>query len=273
MDDKPYSPDPQIVIDGVTIDFRRKGYGRPVLFLQALEGWIRDEEFSEPLARDFDLLLPQHPGFGHSEFPAEFRNVGDLAQFYLTMLDRLDLRDTVLIGSSFGGWIAAEMAVRSTARIGALVLVDAFGIRNSADPTVRDIQDIYAMSQAEVAAHFYHDPDANRRDVTQLPDHVLLSIARSRESMCFLGWQPYMHNPSLRRWLTRIDVPTLVLWGAGDKVVTPDYGRAYASRIPGSVFEEIPDAGHYPHIERPGLFVDAVKRFLDTSQQSIKRSA
>jgi pimeloyl-ACP methyl ester carboxylesterase len=266
--DERYNRDPQIEIDGVTIDFRRKGSGRPILFLQALEGWIRDEEFSDALARDFEVLLPQHPGFGLSEFPAEFRNVGDLAQFYLTMLQELALEDTILIGSSFGGWIAAEMAVRCTARIGALVLVDAFGIRPSSDPRIRDIQDIYAMSQAEVASHFYHDPGANRRDVTQMPDHVLLSIARSRESMCFLGWQPYMHNPSLKRWLRRIDLPALVVWGDNDRVVTPDYGRVYAREIPGARFEAIPEAGHYPHIEKPAAFVDTVRRFVAAGRRT-----
>lgn len=273
MENSVYSQDPQIDVDGVRIDLRRKGSGRPLLFLQALEGWIRDEEFSDALARSFDVLLPQHPGFGHSDFPSEFRTVADLAQFYLTLLDQLDLTDVVLVGSSFGGWIAAEMAVRSTERIGALVLVDAFGIRISSDPRVRDIQDVYAMSQAEVAEHFYHDPGANRRDVTQLPEHVLLSIARSRETMCFLGWQPYMHNPSLKRWLRRIAMPTLVVWGESDKVVTPAYGRAYAAEIPSARFEVIPAAGHYPHIERPAAFVASVTEFLDAAKTPLRQSA
>lgn len=273
MSEEIYRTDPQTEIDGVAIDLRRKGKGKPpILFLQALEGWIRDETFSEQLAEDHEILLPQHPGFGHSEFPQEFRNVGDFAYFYLTMLAEMNLEDVILIGSSFGGWIAAEMAVRSTERLSRLILVDSFGVRVSNDPAKRDVADIYSMSQAEVAANFYHDPDANRRDVTQLPDHVLLAMARSRESMCFLGWEPYMNNPSLKRWLRRIDIPTLVLWGESDRVVTPDYGKGLAKLIPGAKFEAIGKAGHYPHIEKPDEFVAAVNRFL-AADKPLKKTA
>ena len=257
----PYDKDPQTTVDGVTIDLRRLGSGKPLLLLQGLEGWIRDETFTPGLAEHHEVFQPQHPGFGHSEFPTEFRSVADLAQFYLAFLEEFDLRDVVLVGSSFGGWIAAEMAIRSTARIGAIVLIDSFGIRVSDDPTTRDIQDIYAMSQEEVAEHFYYDPRANRRDVTQLPDHVLLSIARSRESMAFLGWKPYMHDPSLDRWLHRIDVPTLVVWGEADGVVSPDYGKVFADRIPNAAFHMIEKAGHYPHLERTEAFLAAFNDF------------
>ncbi len=256
-----YVQDPQVTVDGVRIDLRRMGSGRPLLLLQGLEGWIRDETFTERLAEGHEVFQPQHPGFGHSEFPDEFRTVSDFAQFYLAFLEDFDLRDAILLGTSFGGWISAEMAIRSTERIGALVLVDSFGIRVSEDPATRDIQDIYAMSQEEVAERFYYDPASNRRDVTQLPDHVLLSIARSRETMAYLGWQPYLHNPSLDRWLHRIGVPTLVVWGEADGVVSTDYGRAFAERIPGARFRVIEKSGHYPHLERTDAFLDALDDF------------
>ncbi len=255
-------PDPQIEVDGVMIDCRRKGQGRPLLFLQGIESWIRDEKFSDPLARSHEVIMPQNPGFGQSELPIDFREIGDFAQFYLRMLEELDLHDTVLVGTSFGGWIAAEMASRSCERIGALVLANPFGIRVSEDPTVRDIQDIYAMSQAEVAAAFYHDPDANRRDITQLPDHTLIAISRARETMCLFGWKPYFHNPSLKRWLKRISASTLVLWGESDNVMSVEYGRAFAAHIPGASFRLIKGAGHYPHIEKPAEFVAAIEAHL-----------
>ena len=260
-------PDPQIEIDGVNIDLRRKGTGRPLLFLQGIESWIRDEEFSNPLAKTHQVLLPQNPGFGHSELPIDFREIGDFAQFYLHMLEIQDLCDVVVVGTSFGGWIAAEMASRCCERIGALVLANPFGIRLSDDPTIRDIQDIYAMSQAEVAEAFYHDPGANRRDVTQLPDHTLVAIARSRETMCLFGWKPYMHNPSLKRWLKRVRAPTLVLWGESDAVMSIDYGRAYANHIPGAGFQLIEEAGHYPHVEKPAEFVAAIESFLASNRE------
>ena len=272
MTEDVYTPDPEVEVDGITISLRRKGKGRPMLVLQSLEGWIRDEEFSDALAKNHEVFLPQHPGFSQSPLPLELRSVDDLAYFYLTMLEEFDLRDVVLVGAGFGGWIALEMAVRSTERIGALVLADTLGLRFSTDPTERDIQDIYVMSQAEIADNLYYDPDANRRDVTKLPDHVLLSIAHSRETMAFLGWKPYMHNPILKRWLRRIDIPTLVVWGAADKFVFPDYGQKVADAIPGSQFKLLEKAGHYPHIELPEQFVETVQAFL-ADAEPVRKSA
>lgn len=272
MTEAVYTPDPEVQIDGITISLRRKGKGRPLLVLQSLEGWIRDEKFSDLLAQEHEVFLPQHPGFSQSPLPAELRSVDDLAYFYLTLLEEYDLQDVVLVGAGFGGWIALEMAVRTTERIGALVLVDTVGLRFSTDPTVRDIQDIYVMSQAEIADNLYYDPEANRRDVTNLPDHVLLSMAHSRETMAFLGWKPYMHNPILKRWLRRIDRPTLVVWGSADKFVFPDYGKKVAEAIPGSQFRSLDKAGHYPHIELPEKFVETVQEFL-TGADPVRKTA
>ncbi len=268
---EPYAPDPQITVDGIRIDLRRKGSGRPLLFLQGLEGWIRDDRYFDLLARDFDVLAPAHPGFGQSELPREFATVGDLALFYLTFLEELGLNDVVLVGSSFGGWVAAELAVRSTDRLAALVLVDSLGIKVGGRED-RDITDIYALPQSEVARLFYHDPDANRRDITRLPDHVLRSIARAREAMCMFGWKPYMHTPSLKRWLRRIGVPALVLWGESDGVVSTEYGRAFAGHIPGAAFRAMPQAGHYPHLEQPDAFVSAILEFVN-GPSPMRRSA
>jgi pimeloyl-ACP methyl ester carboxylesterase len=255
-----YVADPQIVVAGMRLDMRRAGSGRPLLMLGGLESWIRDDDYFDALARRFDVIIPQHPGFGASERPAHVAGVADLALTYLSMLEELNLRDVLLVGASFGGWVAAEVAVRSTERLAGLVLVDALGVKHGGR-TDRDIADIYAMSNADVAAHFYHDPARNRRDLTQMPEHVLTGIARSRETMALFGWKPYMHNPSLKPWLRRIDIPTLVLWGESDRMVRPDYGRAYAAAIPGARFVSIPEAGHYPHIEQPQRFVAEIEQF------------
>jgi pimeloyl-ACP methyl ester carboxylesterase len=72
-----------------------------------------------------------------------------------------------------------------------------------------------------------------------------------------------MYNPQLPRWLGRITVPTLLVWGASDRVVTPDYGRAYGRLIPNSRFALIEHAGHHPEIERPETFVERVAEFLN----------
>jgi pimeloyl-ACP methyl ester carboxylesterase len=95
-----------------------------------------------------------------------------------------------------------------------------------------------------------------------MTDEELVIHARNWEALCLYAWHPYMYNPQLKQWLRRIAAQTLVLWGDGDGVVTPDYGRAYAKLIPGAQFQLIDGAGHHPEQEQPERFVGAVMGFL-----------
>ena len=166
-----------------------------------------------------------------------------------------------MVGASFGGWIAAEMAVRGNRRLSRLVLIDALGIRLG-DRMTRDIADFHNTDAALLDALEWADPNGRQPDLTQLDEAALTAVVRSREAFAHYGWQPYMHNPGLARWLHRIDVPTLVLWGAQDGIVNPDYGRAYADRIDGAVFKTIAAAGHYPQIEQAEPSAAAVRAFI-----------
>jgi len=167
-----------------------------------------------------------------------------------------------LIGFSFGGWLAAELAAACSHRLDKLVLVDPVGIKIS-DRETPDILDVFEKSPDEVRRRSWHDPDRFAPDFNAMPDEALVVYARNREALCLYAWHPYMYNPQLPRWLGRIKVPTLVLWGESDRVVTPDYGRAYARLIPGSRLELIEAAGHHPEIEQPEVFVERVSRFLE----------
>jgi pimeloyl-ACP methyl ester carboxylesterase len=256
----PPHPWMRTAIDGVDVELFRGGSSQPLLFLHAVEGIHPDNAFFRRLVQHFDVIAPWHPGFGHSELPREFRTVDDLAYFYLTLADRLDLRNAVLAGVSFGGWIAAEIAIRSTARFSHLVLVDAYGIKVG-DRETRDIADLFAISQDEITRLAFHAAGNRIRDYSQMPERDLIAIARSREAFAYFGWKPYLHNPGLRRWLRRIDIPALVLWGESDGIVSTEYGRAYAAEIPGSRFTVISEAGHYPHIEQPERVVEMITRF------------
>ena len=249
------------VIGGVATDVIELGRGPPLLFLHASEGPLTPSgRYLQELARHHRVIAPWHPGFGPCDIPADFRDVGDLAYFYLDLAAHYDLADATLCGASFGGWIAAEIAIRNTQRFKRLILVDAFGIKVS-DRETRDIADIFAMPAAEIVATTYLDPAIATRDTTRMTDAELQEIVRSREALCYYGWQPYMHNPQLKRWLGRIRIPALVLWGAEDRIVEPDYGRAYAAAMPDAKFALIAKAGHHPHIEQPEAFARAVAAF------------
>ncbi len=175
-----------------------------------------------------------------------------------------------MVGVSLGGWIAAEIAVKTTQRIGHLVLADALGIKVG-DRETRDIADIFAMTEAQFLERAYSDPATAKRDYTKMDEADLVTIARNREATARFGWSPYMHDPKLKGRLHRIDVPTLVLWGASDRIATPEYGRAYAAAIPGARFELIERAGHFPHLEQPDDLRAARSRLRRSLRSSVMR--
>src|SRR2546427_767582 len=159
------------------------------------------------------------------------------------------------------GGIAAEIGVKGCHRLDRLVLVDAFGLKLS-DRETPDILDVFNTSPQEVRRRSWHDP-AKAPDLDAMSDDELIVRARNWDALCLYGWHPYMYDPQLKRWLRRITIPTLVLWGASDGIVKPSYGRGYSALIPGSRFEVIEAAGHHPEIEQPEAFADRVAAFLD----------
>ena len=170
----------------------------------------------------------------------------------------------MLVGACFGGWIAAEMAVRDTRRFSQLVLADPLGIKVRGF-TERDIADMHAISRDEYIASHGPTPRKGERDLMQLPETELAGIARGREAFARFGWKPYMHNPHLKRWLHRIDIPTLLLWGEQDGIVSTSYGEAWRAEIPGARMDVIANAGHFPHWEQPRGFADRLSRFIDSN--------
>lgn len=234
----------------VVLDVGVAGSGPPAVVLPGAEGAQADAAFVDALAARFSVQVPSHPGFGLSPRPDWCDSVEDLAYLYLEWFERQGLRDVVLVGLQFGGWIAAEMAVRDTSRIGRLVLVDPVGIKVGGRLD-RDIADVFAMPRHELDARLYADPAAGPGDLTAAPTEDVLHLARNEEALALYGWEPYLHNPRLRRWLPRIHVPTLVVWGEQDGIVSPDYGRAYAAAIPGARFETVGGAGHRAQVEQP----------------------
>ena len=98
-----------------------------------------------------------------------------------------------------------------------------------------------------------------------MPESELAAIVRGREAFALYGWKSYMHNPRVKRWLHRIDTPTLLLWGAEDRIVTPAYGEGWREAIPRAQIEIIPQAGHFPHLEQPKAFVERLSAFVDTA--------
>jgi pimeloyl-ACP methyl ester carboxylesterase len=249
----------EMEIDGVALEVARKGAGPPLFLLHGGGGPVMALPFTDKLAESFEIIAPVHPGFGGSPIPEHFDNLQDLVFLYLDLMDALELDDAVMMGFSMGGWTAAELAVMTTARISRLILVDSVGIKPGGRDD-RDIADVFALPPAEVTRLMWHDP-ANAPDPADLTDAQSEVMAAGRVALALYTWQPYMHNPKLPRRLHRIDVPTLLIWGASDGLVTPAYGEAYRDMIPGARLVVIPEAGHSPQREQPDAFVRHVLDF------------
>ena len=249
-------------IAGTTLEMLERGQGCPLLFLHPGEGLAPERPWLELLSRRFRVIAPWHPGYGSSPLIDGSGSVDDLSYLYLDLADELKLNDAVLVGACFGGWIAAEMMVRSTARFSHLVLVDPLGIKTGGREE-RDIADIHALSRADYLKLTWADPAKGDVDFTQLSDTELAAIVRAREAFALYGWKPYMHNPRLKRWLHRIDVPTLLLWGTDDRIVTTQYGQGWRQAIPSARLEVIPKAGHFLHWEQPEALVERLSAFVE----------
>jgi pimeloyl-ACP methyl ester carboxylesterase len=250
-----------VTLGDVTLEVERRGTGKPLLLLYGEEALELEAPFLGEMAKRYELIIPSPPGFGRSNRPDWITSTDDMAYIYLDLVEKLGLKKVPVVGFSLGGWIAAEMATKDDSFISKLVLVDPYGIKVGG-PLDRDIQDFWTLHPDKVAKLKWADPEKGKRDFPSMPEQKLEIIARNSESFARFCWEPYMHNPKLKHRLHRIQVPTLLVWGKNDGIVTTDYGAAYKKLIPGAKLVSIAKAGHYPHIEQPAAFVEAVRSFL-----------
>jgi pimeloyl-ACP methyl ester carboxylesterase len=251
-----------VKIAGIEIELYDSGAGAPLLFLHSAQGFDAGNPFVGLLAEHRRVIAPAHPGFGKSGLPDWVDSVDDIAHVYLELMGHLGLDRVDVVGCSIGGWIAADLATKIPERLRKLVLVAPVGVKTG--PTDKlDIPDIFAMPQEAVARLLFHDPDKFRIDPAGASDEQLTIMVRNRETLALLVWEPYMHDPKLKHRLHRATMPTLLLRGASDGIVTAAYLERYAALLPNAAITTIADAGHAPQIEQPEAFVKTVLAFLD----------
>jgi pimeloyl-ACP methyl ester carboxylesterase len=243
----------------ISVRLLRDGQGPPLIYLHGpagLPGWI---PFFAQLAKAHEVVVPEHPGFGKSDNPVWIRNVGDVAMYYLDFLDGLDARRVHLVGHSLGGWIAAEMAVRNATRLASLTLIAPAGVRRKGVPA----GDNFIWSPEETARNLFHDQSFAETMLAHVPSEEEADLALTNRFMAAkLGWEPRWFNPALERWLHRVSVPTLILWGTDDKFLPCQYAEAWRERIPGATVEMIRACGHLPHIEKAHVTAARILRFV-----------
>ncbi len=244
---------------GGRVHVLRGGTGAPVLFLHAAGGAGQWLEFHQLLARRFEVFAPDHPGFGGSDELAEVEAMDDLVYHYLDVIERLGLDRPHVIGASFGGWIAAELAVAAPHAVGSLVLMSAAGLRLPGHP----VADLFLMTPAELVRTLYHDPATIPPPPPDPGPEAALAAYRDMTALARFSWVPFLSNPKLERRLRRITARTLVVWPSQDKLIPVAHGHRYAELIPDAKFTEVADCGHAMYFERPAEFAGIAADFLN----------
>jgi pimeloyl-ACP methyl ester carboxylesterase len=255
--------DPQFIdqfveVDGCRTHVRRGGSGRPLVFLAGASGEPAVLPFMEKLATRFDVLVPDHPGYGRSDEPEWLESIHDVAYFYLDFLARLQLKDVLLVGASMGGWMAMELAVRNTSRLHALVLVAPAGVRSpDAEPA-----DIFLLSPEDTVQRLFHDQSfAQKRLASPMTAEAVDLALKNRHTTARLAWEPRLHDPHLPKWLHRIDVPVSLIWGAQDRILPAAMSKELGRLLPKAELHLIENCGHRPQEEKPGEFCELLFRF------------
>lgn len=231
------------------------------------------------LAPSFLVLAPTHPGWNGTDRPESIDSIASLAEVYLEELlgararagAGAGARGAVLVGSSIGGWIALEMAIlaASDARyeglLSAVVDIDGVGAVVEGEP----IADFFALDARGLAEVAWHDPARGYRDPASLTDEERAIQQSNGRTMAAVAGRA-MSDPTLLARLGAVTVPTLVLFGESDRVVTPGYGRAVADAIPGARFALVPAAGHLPHLENPDATWSILDHFLAETRSAAR---
>lgn len=255
-----------LTVDSMKVRIHRQGAGRSLTYLHSAAAEVGSLPFFDALdAAGFALTVPELPGFGQSSETPSWRNIDDAVYDIRRTLDVAGVDRTVLVGSSVGGWLAAEFAVWFPDRVEALVLISALGLRVAGAP----VYDLFGGpgSDPQVRAKLSNPHDFDMLSVLQPligdgQDALMLHMLRGLQGVARIGWDPYLHDPRLPGRLATLDVPTLVVWGADDGLVPPQHGRAYVDAIPNSRLELIATCGHGVVLEQASTVAATIAAFV-----------
>ena len=238
------------VLGSIELTVADRDRSRPFVVLHGGGGIATVRDFADLLADRTHrrVLVPTHPGFGGTTRPTQLASTRDLAAAYVALLDELDLGDVTVVGNSFGGWIAAEMALLNSPRLSGVVIVDGIGIEVDGHPMAK----VSGLAPSELAQLSFHDPAKAPRPPagTTGPSPNIAAL------VAYAG--PTMSDPTLAQRLAQLSLAVHVIWGESDGIVGPEYGKAYANAIGSSTFTLLPRAGHLPQLETPEQLLDAI---------------
>lgn len=246
-----------------SVRYWSQGKGRPIVFLHGWAGLPRATAWLEALAQRRLVIAPEFPGFGESTGLERLDDFLDIALYQFDLFATLKLGQADLIGHDFGGAIAAEVAALRPSLVRRLVLVAPSGLFDEKRPGV----DPFATTEAELNAASWHDAAAAAKggliSTPQSDEEKKAAVIERAKALSAAGKFLFpIPDKGLKKRLSRIEAPTLLIWGAGDRVVPPQYAALFKRRVRGARSIAIAKAGHYPMLEQPAKFTAAVKGFL-----------
>lgn len=249
-------------------DFEAKvkvgGSGSPVVYLHTAGGPMWDA-FLDVVAEEHTVYAPDHPGTGDTARDSIYGvdTLWDLLLIYDELFDALDLSGVPIIGSSFGGMMACELAAFRPERVSKLVLLDPIGLWRDDTP----VTPYMILSQQELVATLFHNFDAQPvKDFLTMPTDPKEFGIRVAEAIWALGttgkfvWP--IPDKGLSRRMHRITAPALVIWGKEDKLISSIYAQEFADRLPETQVEILEGTGHVPQWEALDQVGPLVSKFL-----------
>jgi pimeloyl-ACP methyl ester carboxylesterase len=251
--------------DQIATEVEVTGNGPPLVYLHGPWGLRADREFLQLLARRHTVYAPKHPGTSQGDPDAVHRldDWLDLIVYHGELFDRLELAAPAVLGHSFGGLVACELAAATPTRVGKLVLIDPLGLWRDDQPVLnwmilpdeRRRAALFAAPSGPAAARFF--------DLAGVPgDPVAAQLEFTWSQACTGKFVWPIPDKGLKKHIHRIAAPTLIVWGAADGVIAPSYADDFARRIAGARVARVDAAGHLPHLEQPDAVARLVLEFL-----------
>ena len=248
----------------------RAGVGPPLLYLHSATGEGAGTAALEELADSFEVVAPMFPGFGESEGIDQIDDIEDAVYHLLDLQDVLGLAGSAVVGTSLGGWMAAELASRYPERVHRLVLINPAGLHIAGAP----IKEIFGRNPGELAEDLFADQSfplaqtmhmvaaMGEDKLAEMPFELLRPTLQSLQATAKVAWNPYLHNPKLLRRLARVTAPTLVIHGSADLLIPPVHAQTFAAAIAGARLVEVPGGAHLVTLEQPSVVAGLVRAHL-----------
>ena len=239
------------------------GSGDHLLYLHGAGGFTGWDDSLDRLAGQFHVIAPAHPGVARSDGLEHLDDLWDLTLFYEELLQELGLERACVVGHSYGGMLAAELAAHCPRRVARLVLVGSLGLWLEETP----VADFFILTRSERAELLWHNPDSAAAQAylaapTDPAARMEADLDRTQTLAAVGKFAWPIPDKGLTKRAHRITMPTLLLWGDSDGIVPPAYGPAFQQLLPNATLRVIEKCGHIPQVECPDEFFEAVAGFL-----------